>query len=94
MAGCPEQPPGPAADAAATQELDASGLYCPEPVMLLHNRIRDLAPGAVLRLTATDPSTERDVPKFCRYLGHELIESGRRGDRRVYLIRKGGGGPR
>lgn len=89
MTGHPEPPSGPDGD--ATQELDASGLYCPEPVMLLHNRIRDMDPGAVLRLTATDPSTQRDVPKFCLYLGHELIDSGRRGGSHVYLIRKGGG---
>ena len=80
-----------------TQELDASGLYCPEPVMLLHNRIRDMAPGELLRLMATDPSTTRDVPKFCLYLGHELVESAERAGKEakgqgrefLYLIRKG-----
>ncbi len=70
------------------EELDACGLYCPEPVMLLHNKIRDLAPGSLLRLLATDPSTTRDVPKFCLYLGHELLESSETGDKYQYLIRK------
>jgi tRNA 2-thiouridine synthesizing protein A len=70
------------------QELDASGLYCPEPVMLLHNKIRDIDAGDLLRLTATDPSTTRDVPKFCLYLGHELVDQSRQGDKYVYLIRK------
>ena len=46
-------------------ELDATGLYCPEPVMLLHNKIKDISAGALLRLIATDASTVRDVPKFC-----------------------------
>lgn len=68
--------------------LDASGLYCPEPVMLLHNKIRDIAPGQLLRLTATDPSTTRDVPKFCLYLEHELLESEQDGETYSYLIRK------
>lgn len=53
--------------------LDAQGLYCPEPVMLLHNAIRDMAVGEVVQVLATDPSTERDIPKFCRFLGHELL---------------------
>ena len=53
--------------------LDARGLYCPEPVMMLHNKIRDMAAGEVLELLATDPSTQRDVPKFCTFLGHELL---------------------
>ena len=50
-------------------DLDARGLYCPEPVMLLHNKIRDIPAGTFLRLTATDPSTQRDIPKFCLFLG-------------------------
>lgn len=54
--------------------LDATGLLCPEPVMLLHNRIRDMAVGDVVLVLATDPSTCRDIPDFCRFLGHELIE--------------------
>ena len=70
------------------QRLDARGLFCPEPVMLLHNKIRDLAPGDMLELVATDPSTTRDIPKFCVYLGHELVESGKDGDDFRYLIRK------
>src|SRR5690606_18541258 len=52
-------------------QLDASGLFCPEPVMMLHNRIRDIEKGEVLEMLATDPSTTRDVPKFCLFLGHE-----------------------
>lgn len=70
------------------KDLDASGLYCPEPVMLLHNKIRDIEAGDLLRLTATDPSTTRDVPKFCLYLGHELVESSQKGGKYLYLIRK------
>jgi len=70
------------------EELDARGLYCPEPVMLLHNKIRDIESGQLLRLIATDPSTTRDVPKFCHFLGHELIESSEQEGRFSYLIRK------
>ncbi|MBN7769437.1 sulfurtransferase TusA [Marinobacter daepoensis] len=54
-------------------ELDARGLFCPEPVMMLHNRIREIEVGQVLRVVATDPSTTRDIPKFCQFLGHELL---------------------
>ena len=68
--------------------LDARGLFCPEPVMLLHKKIRELEPGELLQLLATDPSTTRDVPKFCHFLGHELINSSEEGDDFRYLIRK------
>lgn len=72
----------------ADHSLDASGLYCPEPVMLLHNRIRDMAIGEVLEVLATDPSTQRDIPKFCMFLGHELLVEEADGDNYRYLIRK------
>ena len=68
--------------------LNASGLFCPEPVMLLHNKIRDVDAGQLLKLVATDPSTSRDVPKFCHFLGHELLESAEEDGSFVYLIRK------
>lgn len=57
----------------ADAELDACGLFCPEPVMMLHNKIRDVQSGQIVEVKATDPSTTRDIPKFCRFLGHELI---------------------
>ena len=68
--------------------LDASGLFCPEPVMMLHNTIRDIAAGEVLKVVATDPSTERDIPKFCAFLGHELIASEVSEQHYLYFIRK------
>lgn len=70
--------------------LDASGLHCPEPVMLLHNKIRDIAVGESLQLIATDPSTERDIPRFCTFLGHELLEQEACGGTYRYLLRKQG----
>lgn len=57
-----------------SRTLDARSLYCPEPVMMLHNMIRDIAPGEKIRVLATDPSTKRDIPKFCQFLGHELLQ--------------------
>ncbi|GGO75811.1 sulfurtransferase TusD [Marinobacterium nitratireducens] len=71
--------------------MDACGLFCPEPVMLLHNRVRELAPGEVLQVLATDPSTQRDIPKFCNFLGHELLAQEVESDQYSYLIRKGAG---
>jgi len=70
-------------------ELDASGLFCPEPVMMLHTGINAVEPGQVLRVVATDPSTTRDIPRFCQFLGHELISHAEQGEHFVYLIRRG-----
>ncbi|SEI65147.1 tRNA 2-thiouridine synthesizing protein A [Azotobacter beijerinckii] len=68
--------------------LDATGLNCPEPVMLLHNKVRDLAAGGLLKVIATDPSTRRDIPKFCIFLGHELLGQQEEGGAYLYWIRK------
>ncbi|OZG74082.1 sulfurtransferase TusA [Hahella sp. CCB-MM4] len=70
------------------ETLDAEGLLCPEPVMMLHNKIRDISEGQVLEVIATDPSTQRDIPKFCEFLGHELLLSEERGNYYHYHIRK------
>ncbi|WP_122454478.1 sulfurtransferase TusA [Pseudomonas viridiflava] len=68
--------------------LDASGLFCPEPVMMLHQKVRDLPAGGLLKVIATDPSTTRDIPKFCVFLGHELIEQQTGDGTFLYWIRK------
>lgn len=70
--------------------LDTCGLLCPEPVMMLHNKIRDMAPGEEVQVVATDPSTCRDIPKFCNFLNHELLEKKEQDNRYYYLIRKAG----
>lgn len=72
--------------------LDATGLFCPEPVMLLHNKIREIAVGETLQVVATDPSTLRDIPKFCRFLGHELIGQDEFEGSYRYWLRKAGEG--
>lgn len=71
--------------------LDTSGLYCPEPVMMLHNSIRDMAVGDTVEVIATDPSTRRDIPKFCNFLCHPLLEQRVDGETFIYLIEKGDG---
>jgi len=70
-------------------EMDTCGLFCPEPVMMLHNRIKDVAPGKILRVIATDPSTTRDIPRFCQFLGHELVSHTEQDERYIYLVRRG-----
>lgn len=73
---------------ADTFHLDARGLFCPEPVMLLHKKIRQMETGDILEVLATDPSTERDIPKFCVFLEHELLEHTVRETEFFYRIRK------
>lgn len=70
------------------KSLDASGLLCPEPVMMLHKIMREAATGNLIEVIATDPSTLRDIPKFCLFLGHELVEQKETDDKYLFYIRK------
>lgn len=69
--------------------LDASGLRCPEPLMLVRNKIMDMESGQLLKVIATDPSTSWDIPNYCTYLRHELVKREEVDKRYYYLIRKG-----
>ncbi len=53
--------------------LDAIGLRCPEPVMMVRLNIRKIAIGETILIKCDDPSTTRDIPSFCRFMEHELI---------------------
>ena len=69
--------------------LDTRGLYCPEPVMMMHQQVRSMKEGEVLEVLATDPATQRDVPNFCRFLGHTLCDQQEtRGEFRYLIILK------
>ena len=70
--------------------VDATGLKCPEPVMMLHAAIRRAEAGETVLLTATDPSTQRDVANFCEFLGHNLLESTAVEGQFIYRVRKAG----
>ncbi|MGP5503660.1 sulfurtransferase TusA [Psychrobacter celer] len=59
---------------AVHHHLDTQGLICPEPVMMLHRTIRNADAGEVIEILATDPATTRDIPNFCRHLGHTLVQ--------------------
>ena len=76
-------------DTRIDKELDATGLRCPEPLMLVRNEIMDMRSGQVLKIIATDPSTSWDFPKFCKFLNHELIDQTVVDGIYSYRIRKG-----
>lgn len=58
-----------------TGDIDARGLLCPLPVLRLRKVLLAAAPGARVRLIATDPMAAVDVPHFCAQSGHVMIKS-------------------
>ncbi len=57
--------------------------------MLVRNRVREMAVGEVIHISATDPSTHRDFVNFCRFMGHELVDAKTDTNPLEFWIRKG-----
>lgn len=72
-----------------TENLDATGLLCPLPVLKLRKRLMPLEIGDCIAMRADDPAAIIDVPHFCFEAGHTLIETTDHGDAQTYLVRKG-----
>ena len=72
----------------ADRHVDAVGLKCPEPLMMVRNAVREMGRGETVSVEATDPSTVRDFKNLCRFMGHELAAQEREGERYLFLIRK------
>lgn len=75
--------------AAADFQLDTMGLRCPEPVMLIRAQIRKMEAGQTLLVLADDPATTRDVPSFCRFMDHALLDAQTEQTPYQYLLQKG-----
>lgn len=71
-------------------EIDATGLLCPLPVLKARKRLLALPVGGVLRLLADDPAAAIDVPHFCAEQGHAILAETRLGTHaRAWLLRRG-----
>ncbi|UDG80635.1 Sulfur carrier protein TusA [Candidatus Hartigia pinicola] len=68
--------------------LHIIGLRCPDPIMLVRKTIRSMDTGQTLLIIADDPATVRDIPSFCRFMHHELLEIKKEKEFYRYLIRK------
>ena len=71
-----------------TEELDATGLLCPLPVLKARKRLMELTSGDELRVLTDDPAAIVDVPHFCNEAGHTLVSSDASGDAMLWVIRK------
>ena len=70
------------------QELDASGLNCPLPILRAKKTLGKMNSGEVLRIVATDPGSVKDFEAFARQTGNQLLESGEEGGKYVFRMQK------
>jgi tRNA 2-thiouridine synthesizing protein A len=71
------------------QELDASGLNCPLPILRAKKTLNGMSSGQVLHIIATDPGSVKDFDAFAKQTGNALMESKEEGGKFHFLIKKG-----
>jgi tRNA 2-thiouridine synthesizing protein A len=70
------------------QELDASGLNCPLPILRAKKTLAGMGSGQVLHIIATDPGSVKDFEAFSKQTGNELLESREEAGKFHFLIKK------
>lgn len=72
----------------ADKTLDATGLFCPEPVFRTKIGMEGMLPGQVISVTADDPAAEDDISSWASRSGHEVLSVSRDGQRVTISIKK------
>ena len=70
------------------EELDATGLNCPLPILRAKKALNGMEAGKVLRIVATDPGAVKDFESFCKCTGNILISSVEENRIYIFLIQK------
>lgn len=68
--------------------IDACGLQCPLPLLRAKQGLRNLEPGDLLRISATDRGSFRDFHSFADISGHKLEGVCETDGVYIYLLRK------
>ncbi|SUG45264.1 tRNA 5-methylaminomethyl-2-thiouridine synthase TusA [Salmonella enterica subsp. arizonae] len=69
--------------------LDALGLRCPEPVMMVRKTVRNMQTGETLLIIADDPATTRDIPGSVPLWNTSCWRKRRRGCRTaIYCVKR------
>lgn len=55
--------------------VDARGVSCPGPILAAKKQIGGVPVGNVMQVLATDSGTLKDIPAWCKKMGHEYLGS-------------------
>ncbi len=67
--------------------LDAKGLMCPMPIVVLAKKAKEMKSGEVLELLADDVGAKEDVPAWCSRTGNTLVGTETEGKLLKFYIR-------
>jgi TusA-related sulfurtransferase len=58
----------------AAKTLDTVGLYCPMPIILTSQKLKELKGGDILEVLSDDEGIKKDMPVWCKSTGNEFIQ--------------------
>lgn len=77
------------AEVKVAAQLDVIGEKCPEPNMMIKDKLTTIKPGDVLEVIG-DTENRRSIERFVRLRGHETISITEEGEKFALLLRKSG----
>ena len=73
---------------AVATSLDLRGLSCPMPIVKTAKAMRELGPGALVEVFATDPGSVPDFAAWAASTGNTLVEQTTEGGVFRFLLKK------
>ncbi|MDE0981166.1 MAG: sulfurtransferase TusA family protein [Gammaproteobacteria bacterium] len=70
-------------------EIDLSGLQCPMPLLKAKLALNSMDSTQVLKVVATDPSSEKDFHMFVDQTDHQILDFQKDDSAYFYWIKKG-----
>ncbi len=70
-------------------ELDATGLNCPLPILRAKKALAGMSTGQTLKVLATDPGSVKDFEAFARQTGNDLLQSDEEEGKFRFFLKKG-----
>ena len=70
------------------QELDASGLNCPLPILRAKKALGGMARDQVLKVISTDQGSVKDFEAFTKQTNNPLLSSAEEGGKFIFFIKK------
>jgi tRNA 2-thiouridine synthesizing protein A len=73
-----------------TRTLDVKGLSCPLPIVKTAQALKQLAPGDLIEVLATDPGSVKDFAAWSKTTGNPIVETSQEGGVFRFVLRKKG----
>ncbi|TFG24482.1 MAG: sulfurtransferase TusA family protein [Promethearchaeota archaeon] len=70
------------------EELDTTGLFCPEPLFEVRNLSETLEIGQCFKVIADDPAAEEDLQRWAKRTETEILDFRKEDDILTFIFKK------